>query len=246
MTCTLLILLPIALLVWPFGEDESKEDRTAQDKPPGTPEPQSPVVKADVQAQQEPTGMDDFVDFAERGIELIMLGKPDRAVESFKRALQRNPDDGSVLYNLALALEDTDRMGEACDIYAEAVDASPEAADIRTNYGIALLNAGAVAGAVEQLARAAALTPDDPAAHYNLGCAYQKAGDLYEAVASFRQALRLDPQDIQCRYNLAVCLNELGHKELTIRELRVFIAQAAEAYPQQVESAKEMLTALNA
>ena len=206
--------------VWPFGRK--------QDVEPKEPEP------------EEETG-DSLVDFLDWGIRLGTMGKSERAIEQFKRALAQDPDDVAACYNLALALDQAGRSEEAVEHYRRATELAPDSANITASFGAALIAVGRYEEAADLLAAATETTRDDEALHFNLGCASMRLDRFKDAVNSFRLAVEADPKQPETRFNLAIALRKAGCPDLAENELRDFLALAGEKYADQRLYAQHLL-----
>ncbi len=113
----------------------------------------------------------------------IRLGDLPRAVESFERALQLDPDDFAALVWLVHVNVDLDRPAEAERLLARARASHPDAPALLYQGGRAALAARDYAVAAERLEAALRLNPAATVIHYPLAMAYRGLGDLDRARA---------------------------------------------------------------
>ena len=113
----------------------------------------------------------DFGDaLALRGLIYAAMGEPQLAEESFRRALQVNPQDGTAMNSYAWFLCQRDRLVEADAMFQQAL-ALPQYRDIKRTMharGVCLSRAGRWAEAESALMRAYELEPSNPLIGFNL------------------------------------------------------------------------------
>jgi type IV pilus assembly protein PilF len=105
-----------------------------------------------------------------RGLIYASLNEPALADESFRRALQINPEDADTLHNVAWTLCQQRRWAESFTQFRAAI-ASPASRDPSRSWlalGVCQARSGDLAGAEKSLARAYELDPSNPATAMNL------------------------------------------------------------------------------
>lgn len=75
-------------------------------------------------------------DLARQAMGAWEQGEQEAAVEAWRRALILNPEDPVVVNNLALALKEQHRFGEAAELLERAVARSPEVAELHYNLAV--------------------------------------------------------------------------------------------------------------
>jgi tetratricopeptide (TPR) repeat protein len=124
---------------------------------------------------------------------LFGLDWPDHAIVHYRAALDRDPDNLSVVENLGLALIEAGKLEDALAMLHRAVNLDPARGDARYRLAAALLKHGDEEEALIEAETAARMRPDDPVAHDILGVTRQANGKLEAAKASFERALQLAP-----------------------------------------------------
>jgi len=130
------------------------------------------------------------------------------AMKSFRRALAIDPWHGLARYNLALALNRSDRTTEAIDELKKtlAIDARAE-----THYmlGVMYSHQGEFDAAARELKAAIAADPRSAEAHAALGAIFRARRDWENAERELRRAIAINP-DPATGYTLAQVLQQRG------------------------------------
>jgi polyferredoxin/Tfp pilus assembly protein PilF len=141
-----------------------------------------------------------------------MSGKADVALETFNRALDRDPNNIEASHQAGLVLVRQDKPVEALPYLERAVRSVPNDPDLATDYGLALAAAGRRALAIEQLVSARQMGAGS-AADFNLGLVLAEDGRIDEARTAFAAALKKTPNLPAA--NLALARLEFGAKKYT-------------------------------
>ena len=122
------------------------------------------------------------------------LGLAERAVDAFEYAIAIDKNYASAYYELALANEQLDRIGEAATALTRALDAVSLHADIYRALGQLFLRHDNFDTALLYLRKAVDENPADAEALAGIGLCQLYLGDDTSALASARKALAVDPQ----------------------------------------------------
>ena len=136
------------------------------------------------------------------GYALQMLGRHDEAITALRMALDRDPNNSSVYFNLAENYDAKRLYQEALVAYRHTVRLDPHNAEAVGNLGAILGQLGHWEDAAEFHRRAYALRPD-PCFLYNLGVALDQLDDLKGAEHVFRDLLKDNPEYADARIRLA-------------------------------------------
>lgn len=136
------------------------------------------------------------------GVSLSLLGRMDRALVEFDRALELNPRYLEALIHRGLVLNELGRREEADESFRRA----------------ALADTGSVRGLPAPVAAQLANR------HAELGQAYAEVGALDRAIEQYRRALELGPTFHDLRYRLARVLIEAGQALEAREELEQVVA----------------------
>jgi tetratricopeptide (TPR) repeat protein len=129
-------------------------------------------------------------------------------MKSFRRALEIDPRHALARYNLALALNRTDRTTEAIDEMKKALAIDPRA---ETHYklGVMYSHQGEFDAALRELKAAIAADPSSADAHAALGSVFRARQDWENAERELRRAIALK-SDPATHYALAQVLRQRG------------------------------------
>jgi tetratricopeptide (TPR) repeat protein len=123
---------------------------------------------------------------------LDQKGKPEQALEVFRRAAEMAPSDAVLAAGVGEALNDLTRYPEAVEAFDRSNALDPQYLLVYCNKGFALTSLGRYREAYECLSQGLLLDPRDPTIHYNLACTSCLLGDREQALAFLEKALALD------------------------------------------------------
>lgn len=137
-------------------------------------------------------------------------------LEQLQRAIQREPHNPALHYDLGNLLLQQAQPKNAIDCYRTALKLAPDHPQILLQLGNAYAALGRHEEAAAQFRAALRSDPGQPAAHYNLGNALRELGRPEQAAASYHAALKLDPNDADSHNNLGNVLRETGQLDQAI------------------------------
>lgn len=135
-------------------------------------------------------------------------GKPQKALELLREAVQLAPDNPAALANLAteLLVSDND-YNQAEKLLQKVLQMQPRANTARTNLGVTYYLKKDYPRAIQYLAAALAENPDNTHAVTNLANAYYQSDHFDQAIGAYRQAVELNPWDANSAFNLGMLLS---------------------------------------
>ncbi len=151
---------------------------------------------------------------------LAQAGRPDEAIDRYKKAIELKPDYDEAHNNLAKALNDVDRPVEAAEHAAEALRLRPAYADAFLNLGVALARQGRSEEAAARFREVLKIKSLSAKAHNNLGVALKTLGQQAEARDHFEAAIGLDPAYVKTYVNLGDLLVEAGDFDRAVNRYR--------------------------
>ena len=116
-------------------------------------------------------------------------GQPGEALEDFRAALERRPDDAHLRFHAAHALGALGQGAQSIAEYRRALALDPDDVLSHNNLGAELERGGDWAGAVAEYRRTLELDPGYLGAHRNLAFGYERQGDIQAAIAAARAGL---------------------------------------------------------
>lgn len=109
--------------------------------------------------------------------------------------LKSDPNDASLLLQVAAIYYTTHQFQEAAEYYNRALDSDPKNVSTRTKLASSLYLEGNVDGAIAQLNRALVYDPKDANAQFDLGVMkLQGKGDPKGALLAWQRLLKTNPQ----------------------------------------------------
>jgi superkiller protein 3 len=165
------------------------------------------------------------------GITLKELGQSSRAEETFRKALEIQPDYANAFYNLGLLYLEEESYSEAQAVFEAAVASDPEFEEAWYNLGIVYGTRGSAYQAIEAYESALRLQPAMTKARLNLAVQYRKTDQIEKAVEQYKLLLSINPSYASAWYNLALAQKELGR----IEEAATSYRRAIELEPQETK-----------
>ena len=123
----------------------------------------------------------------------LKLEDTDKAIETYEKALDRNPSNADLHSAAAQLYYSEERYDESAQHYRSAMELVPSATN-RYSYGEALLKVGNYSESEIQFNQVKRLDPKSYAGDYGLGKMYAQSGDYDSAIKHFEAALELSPE----------------------------------------------------
>ncbi|HJP92059.1 MAG TPA: tetratricopeptide repeat protein [Pyrinomonadaceae bacterium] len=149
------------------------------------------------------------------GVALDECGKHTEAHSAFERALQNDPFNPQVLYNLAVCLGYLNRVDDSREAFDQAIELSPAEdhvfrAQAYNARGGMLLAAGQFEEAENSFLSAIQHDPKHDGAAFNLAHLLEKQGRDEEALHYWKKAVEFDPSDTTAAMRLKRLQSKLG------------------------------------
>jgi tetratricopeptide (TPR) repeat protein len=200
------------------------------------------------------------------GVALLDAGRPEDAIEPFRRAIALDSSWANGYLHLGNAYLASERPGDALEVFELGLRHRPGFYPIQERIGVALDRSGrpeeavgyymglgshmAMEGrapeAIQILQRAVTLDRTSSAAWNALGNAYFLAGDNDRAMEHYGTSVALDPNNAEALYNLARSVESVGDTAAAVAHYRRFleVAPPSLARPRaQAQARIEELTA---
>lgn len=144
--------------------------------------------------------------------------RPDKEIESAKAAVEANPNDPAVHYNLAVLSDKKGLLDEAEDAYKKATELNPSSEEALVGLGKVLNKKAKSDEAITAFEKALAINPNNAEAYEGLGLVHVHKGGPDEAIRLFNRAVAINPDLIESRYNLGILYAKNGQFEEAIAE----------------------------
>jgi tetratricopeptide (TPR) repeat protein len=166
---------------------------------------------------------------------LEKMGHRHKALITYERAFQLDPNDPDLLINLGLAAWQRKFKDGAVRMFSLFIAANPNSPLGYNNLACVLADMGDLSTAIEHLRTAIYRIPNDPLLWSTLGTLLAEDGRGDESLVFYQEALRLNPKVPRSWHNLAYAYTHLGRN-----------AEAIEAYETALERFTDPLEILEA
>ncbi|BBO88355.1 tetratricopeptide repeat protein [Desulfosarcina ovata] len=123
----------------------------------------------------------------------LKLEDTDKAIETYEKAISRNPSDIDLRSKLGQLYYSEERYEESVEQYRTAMELYSNA-ETRYSYGEALLKVNNYSEAEYQFSQVKRLDPSSYAGDYGMGKMFAQSGEYEKAIEHFEAALKLNPE----------------------------------------------------
>jgi tetratricopeptide (TPR) repeat protein len=183
----------------------------------------------------EPLGEKDF----KRGNDLFSAGKYEEAVEAYKEAILKEPQEPIYQNNLGICYTRLERYDQAIETFQAMLKIRPQSYSANRSLGELFGLQKKYGEALPYFAKASEVSQDDPDAFYNWGACLVNTQDLDRAAAAFLKAKELKPDYAAVYYQLGMISVNQNKKEEAIRYLEKFLELAPD--DAKAATAKQLL-----
>jgi len=127
------------------------------------------------------------------GVAYQNTGKTQEALESYKRALEFDPNDAETYSNIGNIYAERKNFIVAKQLYLKAIEIDPTSAKAYNNLGNIYFEMGDYEKALECYHNAIILEPDFQTPFYHAGLIYKRLGDFARAESVWIRALEINP-----------------------------------------------------
>jgi tetratricopeptide (TPR) repeat protein len=153
-------------------------------------------------------------------------GKVQQAVDTYRKALQLNPNYAQARYNLSLALDKLGEFSEEQEQLEEAVKLDPKLGSAHDQLGLLALRIGKLDKAEQEFKSALLINPQDAEALDSLGVIYSLKGNEAQATAMFQRSIESDPKYAKAYLDLGMTLAQHGQYAEAERQFQTAIKMA--------------------
>jgi len=141
------------------------------------------------------------------------------AANSFRKALEKSPDNADARFFLARSLEAQGKKDAAIAEYKRLLEKEPNHSRANYHLGRLYYQAHEYAAAEKLFRKSAAADPKFAAAEYSLGLAQEKQGKNSDALVAYRKSAAIDPKLSHAHYNSAILLKKNKKYDEALQEL---------------------------
>jgi superkiller protein 3 len=181
------------------------------------------------------------------GVNYFNNGQYDYAINAFIKAIQLNPSNAEVHFNLGRAYNrrgmdnkaraefsissriDPETFDECVIKYKEKIDYEFTDTQHLAELGSAYAEKGMFDEAIGTYKKVLEIEPENVRVHYVLGTLYSKKGMYDEAVSEFRRAIEIDQSMPEAHYNLGMAYYKQGMIDMAISEYKSTLGLFPEA-----------------
>jgi tetratricopeptide (TPR) repeat protein len=170
---------------------------------------------------------------SEKGGKDLEAGDAKAAVQSYRQAVELNPDNAKLRFNLSLALGRLEDFSSERKELERAVELDPSLAVAQNQLGMLALRNGQQGEAERRFKKTLAIDPSFSEAQSNLGVLYNRQGKNAEAASLFQKAIQSDPKNTKAYVNLGLVMAQQGAFAVAEQQFRAAIgvdAKYADAY----------------
>lgn len=158
----------------------------------------------DVYEEASKIGSPDWEIMHNKGMCYMYLKQYERAIESFRTAIDIQPHD-STYVQLGKVYTQMDDYPQAINVYMEALEHSPENSEILTTLGLLFLRTNDNSRAFDYLGSSLAHDPKNPRTILAAGSIIQDHSDMDVALVKYRVAAVQTPNSPQLLNNIGMC-----------------------------------------
>lgn len=157
---------------------------------------------------------------------LEKMGHLHKALVTFERAAELDPDDPDLLLNLGLTAWGLKMHAEATGMFNQYIARCPDSPLGYNNLGTILYELGHTEDAIETLRAAIYRMPEQPVLWNALATVLAESGRSEESVIFYQEAIKLDPGFSRPWHNLGFAFMHLGRLEEALNAYDEALARA--------------------
>ena len=147
------------------------------------------------------------------GMALERMGHVHKALVTYERAFELDPEDPELLINLGLIAWNLKQNDGAARMFSLYIDACPESPLGYNNLGSILCDMGKPDDAIDTLRGAIFRMPGEPILWNALATVLAEEGRAEESLVFYNESVRLDPKFARLHHNLGYAYAHLGMLE---------------------------------
>jgi tetratricopeptide (TPR) repeat protein/TolB-like protein/predicted Ser/Thr protein kinase len=151
--------------------------------------------------------------------ELGRSGKPEAAIPTLEKALEKYPDEETAYMGLMGIYRNSGDLQKALDVGQRAVKALPESGRIRNTYGYLLLDSARYPEALREFETYARLDPNQPNPLDSQAEVYLLMSQPDRALERYARVLEIEPTFVSASIGRTVAFGMLGRFDDALKEL---------------------------
>ena len=169
-------------------------------------------------------------------IALEKLGHPHKALVTYQKAFELDPDDADLMLNLGLTALNLRQLEGACRMFRLFIEKRPDHPAGYNNLGGTLRDLGRASEAIDTLRHAIYRMPEEPMLWNALATVLAEEGRAEESLVFYQEALRINPDYARVWHNLGYAYMHLARFEEALAAYDSALAN--ETHPAHVMEAK--------
>jgi tetratricopeptide (TPR) repeat protein len=162
-------------------------------------------------------------EMCQKGFNFSINGQDQKALQYFKKATERDPNDPLAWYGLGYCHAGLNNQESAIEAYKQAIRVNPYDEVTHFQLGNYYTKLGRHADAIAAYREVIRINPEFEAAHFNLGVAYTRLGRYNDGRQAFEEVIRINPQAISAHYNAGTAYAMLGQYQRAIESQKEVI-----------------------
>jgi Flp pilus assembly protein TadD len=158
--------------------------------------------------------------------ELTAKGRWADAIVEWRKALEMDPDNANVHFQLAGSLTANNQKSDAAQEYKKACELDPRQAGWFANLAVSLAQTGDMEGAIAGFRKSLELDPASAEVEAVFGAVLAERGQIEEGLRHMRKAVELSPDFAPAHSYLGAALARMGRFEEGIEQMQTAIRLA--------------------
>ncbi len=170
-------------------------------------------------------------EMCQKGFNFSINGQDQKALQYFKKATERDPNDPMAWYGLGYCHAGLNNHDSAIEAYKQAIRVNPYDEVTHFQLGNYYSKIGRHEDAIAAYKEVVRINPEFEAAHFNLGVAYTRLGRYNDGRQAFEEVIRINPEAISAHYNVGTAYAMLGRYQQAIESQKEVIRLQPEFVP---------------
>lgn len=159
----------------------------------------------------------------DEGANFFKDGQFDKAIEAFKKVIEKFPKNYEGYFNLGLAYLKKEDHDQAVTALEKAKEINPNVLSVYFALGECYFAQGESEKALQSFSTAISLAPENSRAYYNLGIISFKLDKIEEALNAFDKAIELAPELSSAYYQAGLSSLKKGDFERAVKYFEDFL-----------------------